>query len=360
MIPAELILTLQNVPGLGARRIRTILNTYPHITEWKDLLDSNLSVVDGISGTLIDRIHGAQPQYGLSILDRIHELGARFINISQPVYPALLKELYDAPVGLFIHGAGKLEGDFIAVVGTRRPTSYGRETARALSHALVASGLGIVSGFARGIDSTAHTAALETGGLTVAVMGCGVDVVYPPENRKLYERLLENGLIVSEYPPGANPDAHHFPQRNRIISGLSLGTLVVEAGLGSGALITAVHALDLGRGVFAVPGKIDSPRSEGCHNLINSGAKLVAKVEDVLLELQPPYSAVPGDQLSIVPDLPAPERSIMEYLNREPVPVDRIAEDLNTDVSELLTTLLYLEMKGLVTQAAGKRFARAV
>lgn len=359
MIPAEVVLTLLNVPGLGSRKVHAILSAFPNIGNWPELLDCGLGRVEGVSHTLVERVRSTPVDIGQRILDDTQAAGARYIHFWEPEYPAMLKNIYDPPAGLFVRGQGGLEGDFLAVVGTRQPTPYGREQARHLSHELVAVGLGIVSGFARGIDTTAHSAALEVGGRTVAVLGCGVDVVYPAENRKLYKALLEKGIALSEYPPGTKPESHHFPQRNRIISGMSMGTLVVEAGAGSGALITALHTLDLDRQVFAVPGRIDNSKSTGCHDLINSGAKLVGQVEDILTELSPPYSAAPGDQLDLLRDLPEPERGILEYLSREPIPVDRIAEDLNHSISELLTILLFMEMKGLVYQTAGKRFYRA-
>lgn len=359
--PEGVIITLGEVPGLGSRKVRALLNTFPDVTDWRDLLERDLTRVEGISGTLIERLRAADPDTGPRILEQLPRLNTRYVHYWQEDYPVQLKALYDAPAGLYVRGVGSLEGDFLAVVGTRQPTTYGRDQTRRLCQELVAAGLGIVSGFARGIDTAAHKAALETEGSTIAVLGCGVDVVYPMENRKLYHELLEKGLAVSEYPPGTSPDGHHFPQRNRIISGLSLGTLVVEAGKGSGALITAYHTLDQDREVFALPGRVDSAKSAGCHELIQKGAKLVGRVEDVLSELIPPYSARPGQQIDLLRevDLTDTEREIMEYLTGEPVLVDRIAEDLQRNISELLGVLLHLEMKGLVIQSAGKRFARA-
>ncbi|UCH63483.1 MAG: DNA-processing protein DprA [Fidelibacterota bacterium] len=361
MLPDEVIITLGEVPGLGSRRVRAILNTFSDVINWNDLLSRDLVSVERVSDTLIERLRAADPDTGQRILEQLPRLSTRYVHYWHEDYPVQLKALYDAPTGLYVRGAGSLEGDFLAVVGTRQPTSYGRDQTRRLCQELVAAGLGIVSGFARGIDTAAHKATLDTGGNTVAVLGCGVDVIYPMENRKIYQELLGKGLTVSEYPPGTSPDAHHFPQRNRIISGLSLGTLVVEAGKGSGALITAYHALDQDREVFALPGRVDSAKSDGCHEIIQRGAKLVTRVEDVLSELTPPYSVRPGQQMEILRevDLTDTEREIMEYLTGEPVLVDRIAEDLKRDVSELLGVLLHLEMKGLVIQSAGKQFARA-
>ncbi len=359
MITNDVILSLQQVHGLGTRRIRAILNTFPDVTNWADLLTCNLRSVEGISNTLLDRFSTVDPGENSKILDLTHAMGARFIHYWADDYPEQLKVLYDAPVALYVRGAGQIDESYLGVVGTRKPTEYGRACTKLLAQELVAAGLGIVSGFARGIDTLAHRTALEIGGRTIAVMGCGVDVVYPSENHRVYQTLLESGLIISEYPPGTNPDGHHFPQRNRIISGLSMGTLVVEAGQGSGALITAFHSLDIGREVFAVPGPIDSPKSAGCNQLINRGAKLVMKIEDILAELSPPFSAVPGEQIDLLQGLSDSERGVMEYLDRRPVSIDKIAEDLKWDISDLLGTLLILEMQGFVSQTAGKQFARS-
>lgn len=361
MIPADVIINLGEVPGLGSRKIRLLLNTFPEIETWPDLMNCDFAQVEGISDTLVARLRTADPDVGARMLEKLAAMHTRYVHYWHEEYPQQLKALYDAPVGLYLRGKETLAGDYLAVVGTRQPTSYGRDQTRRLSQELVAAGLGIVSGFARGIDTAAHKATLEAGGRTIAVLGCGVDVIYPMENRKLYQELLEKGLAVSEYSPGASPDAHHFPQRNRIISGLSLGTLVVEAGIGSGALITAYSALDQDREVFAVPGRVDSAKSAGCHEIIQKGAKLVRQVEDILSELTPPYAAQPGEQIDLLrrADLTDIERTILDFLGSEPILVDQIAEELHRDISELLGVLLQLEMKGLVIQSAGKRFSRA-
>ncbi len=358
MIPGALVITLLEVPSLGPRKARAILQTFPDVTSWGDLLDQDLLAVEGISKGTIEKLRSADPDHGTRVLDRAAEMGIRYVHYWQDEFPEQLRDLYDAPVGLYLRGNGDLRGDFIAVVGTRQPTPYGRSVAKEMCYALISSGIGIVSGFARGVDTVAHQAALDMKGVTLGVLGCGVDVIYPPENKGIYPQIMENGLFVSEYPPGTTPDGHHFPQRNRIISGLSMGVLVVEAGSNSGALITGHIANDQQREVFAIPGRIDSPKSAGCHELIQKGAKLVGKVEDLLEELSPPYSAPPGHQIELLHDLSEPERGIMEYLTREPVQVDIMAEELARDISELLSVLLHLEMRGLVTQYAGKQFSR--
>ncbi|MCH8328192.1 MAG: DNA-protecting protein DprA [Candidatus Marinimicrobia bacterium] len=358
MIPAEVYITLDQVPGLGPRKVRNIFNAYPSISSWADLLSADLTIIDGLSSVLSSRIHQADSGKARAILDSCEQLGTQYIALTHASYPPLLAELYDAPSGIYIRGAGRLDADYIAVVGTRRASDYGRQATRELTAGMVASGLGIVSGMARGIDSAAHQAALDAGGITAAILGTGVDVVYPAENRKLFDQLIERGLLISEYPPGTKPEGHHFPQRNRIISGLALGTLVVEAGKGSGALITAVRSMDQNREVFAVPGRVDDARSAGCHALIQDGAKLVMRIEDIFSELQPPYSAGPGEQIEIIRDLPPPEQKVLGYLSREPVIVDKIAEDLSWNISELLSLLMTMELQGLVVQSAGKRYSK--
>ncbi|MCH7573565.1 MAG: DNA-protecting protein DprA [Candidatus Marinimicrobia bacterium] len=358
MIPAEVYITLDQVSGLGPRKVRNIFNTYPSISSWPDLLNADLTIIEGLSKILNDRIRQADTGQARQILDQCDKLSARYVALTDPDYPALLAELYDAPSGIYVRGTGRLDADYIAVVGTRRASDYGRQATQELTAGMVASGLGIVSGMARGIDSAAHQAALKSGGMTAAVLGTGVDVVYPSENRKLFDQIVERGVLISEYPPGTKPDGHHFPQRNRIISGLSMGTLVVEAGKGSGAIITALRSMDQNREVFAVPGRVDDPRSAGCHALIQDGAKLVMRVEDIFNELQPPYSAGPGEQIEIIRDLPEPEQKVLGYLSGEPVIVDKIAEDLSWNISELLSLLMTMELQGLVVQSAGKRYSK--
>ncbi len=249
----------------------------------------------------------------------------------------------------------------LAVVGTRGPSLYGREMTKKLTTGLAAAGFTIVSGLARGIDSLAHEAALDAGGSTVAVLGCGADRIYPAENEKLAERIIENNCIISEYLMGTPPEAKNFPRRNRIISGLSRGVLVVEAGKSSGALITAAYALDQNREVFAVPGDAARGLSHGTNMLIQQGAKLVQKAADVLCELGQATAARPEgsgtqNRQEIEPVLSREERRIFESLSREPKHVDELAESLQMDISTLLGILLRLQMKQLVREYPGKLY----
>jgi DNA processing protein len=276
-------------------------------------------------------------------------------------FPALLKKIYDPPVVLFVKGEFQAHDETaIAVVGTRAPTEYGKLTAERLTAALVNRGMTIVSGLARGIDTIAHQTALKSGGRTVAVLGSGLDMIYPPENRRLAQEITPHGVIISEYFFGAKPDASNFPRRNRIISGLAPGTLVIEAGETSGALITASAALEQGREVFAVPGSILSPKSLGPNRLIQDGAKLVTSVDDILAELPPQL-----DMFSKTPAVASPaihltenEQKVLNLLSHEPVHIDQLARQTSMPASQLLAILLDLEFKYALKQLPGKFFIK--
>jgi DNA processing protein len=238
------------------------------------------------------------------------------------------------------------------------PSTYGKTVTEKLTMQLVENGLDIVSGMARGVDTVAHTAAIKRGGKTYAVLGCGVDVIYPSENRKLYEQIVENGAVISEYFLGAKPDAVNFPRRNRIISGMSLGVLVVEAGKKSGALITAEFALEQNREVFAVPGQITNHRSIGSNKLIQQGAKLVQSVEDILEEISPKLRSQRILEKPLPPDLSEADRLLLSKLSTEPRHIDQLVLELDQSPAVLLGQLLRLELAGLVKQLTGKMFIR--
>ena len=313
------------------------------------------------------------------------------VTMADASYPARLRNIYDPPLLLYGRGAMPLfdEEAAVAVVGTRRATPYGLRAAEELSYQMAKEGALVVSGMARGIDAAAHRGALKAGGFTAAVLGCGVDVVYPPENRRLYEDIAAAGVILSEYPPGTPPERWHFPRRNRIISGLSLATLVVEAPEKSGALVSAECALEQGRDVFAVPGPIDAPTSRGCHHLIRSGAGLVGEAWDVLGEYASRFphklrqradvlprreeiaQAVPGEAEPVA-DLPAlePERfraleetqqKVLRTLEtRRPMLADDIAETSELPVRQVLSALTVLEIEGLIRVQGARSFVRTV
>jgi DNA processing protein len=290
----------------------------------------------------------------------LQELGVTVLTYWDARYPKRLRNTYGYPPLLYVRGhLTEADEPAVAVVGSRRASSYGRRMAHKMAFDLAQRGLTVVSGLARGIDCTAHRGALAGRGRTVAVLGSGIDVVYPPENRNLAEQIAQNGAVVSEFPPGTRPEAGHFPRRNRIISGLSLGVLVVEARVQSGALLTARLALDQGGEVFAIPGSVDHPGSQGPHRLIQEGAKLVQEVEDILEELH-----LPGRMLDVpstarpVQDLSPEEEKLFTLLTDQPIPVDHLITQTGLLPSETLALLFSLEMKGLVQQLSGKRFAR--
>ena len=292
-------------------------------------------------------------------LSRLAEAGARAITWHDEEYPARLKEIYDHPPVLYLRGELIPEdARSVAVVGTRRPTAYGREVAHRLSYDIARSGVVIVSGLARGVDAIAHRAALDAGQRTIAVLGSGVDVVYPREHASLAEEIVREGALLSEHPLGVRPDAQNFPRRNRIMSGMTLGTVVVEAGETSGALITARHALEQDREVFAVPGNIFSPQSRGTNRLIrDSAAKSISDHNDILEELN--LSSV-GQQLEMAALFPEDENEsqVLRYVTFDPVHIDEIIRSSGLAISTVSGALAMMELKGLVRQVGGMNYTR--
>jgi len=275
-------------------------------------------------------------------------------------YPEKLKNIYDPPAFLFLHGNVELlDTKSIGIVGSRLPTQYGKMVTQKLSTDLAESGLTIVSGFARGIDTIAHQAALKVGGNTIAVLGNGLDIVYPIENKKLIEGFEQNGLFVSEYPFGTKPDAADFPKRNRIISALSFGILITEAGKKSGSLLTAMYALDQNREIFATPGPINSANSIGTNNLIQQGAKLVTGIQDIISEISGQLSlGFEEKKVAPEPKLNGSAKVIYNLLDTSALHIDQLAIKADISISAALTTLLTLELNGHIKQMAGKMFCR--
>lgn len=285
------------------------------------------------------------------------------ITLNDESYPKSLKEIYDPPPLLYVKGEIKREDkNAIAIVGSRRATTYGKLTAQRLAAQLAAQGITIVSGMARGIDSEAHKGALAVGGRTIAVLGCGIDVVYPPENRALEDRIASSGAVITEFPFGTRPFAGNFPKRNRIISGLSLGVIIVEAAQKSGALITARLALEQGREVFAVPGSTTSPYSRGTHNLIKEGAKLVENTEDILEELEPLIEIrkkkKKGTKGFPRPVLSKEEEIIYNLITQEPKYIDLLIQESRLPAQKAMVVLTNLQIKSLIKELAGKNFIR--
>ena len=291
------------------------------------------------------------------IIEFCNKKRIKILTIDDDEYPEMLKYIYDPPLVLYVRG-NIPRMNSIAIVGSRRASGYGIETAVKLSSQLALSGFMIVSGMARGIDTAAHCGALKENGTTIAVLGCGVDIPYPPENHSLMERIIESGAVISEYPPGTPPASFNFPGRNRIISGISLGTLVIEAGLKSGSLITAKYALEQGREVFAVPGNINHYNSEGCNRLIKDGAKMVLDVDDIVEELN--FGIVPArcgesGKKAAGQSLGKEAAMIISALRIEYLYDEQIAEKTDIPLKNLYEILLDLELKGVVKKnLAGK------
>ena len=303
---------------------------------------------------------------------RVREAGARLVRYSDAAYPERLRAIPDPPAVLYVKGSPEAAGHAaVGVVGTRAPSDYGREMTRLLCRGLASAGIAVVSGMARGIDGEAHEAALSGGAGTVAVLGSGVDVPYPPEHGDLCRRIKERGAVLSEHPLGTRPLPHHFPARNRIISGLSLGVVVVEATERSGSLITARWALEQGREVFAVPGPAGASRSRGPHRLIREGAKLVENLADIIEEIAPQLAAEPSFALGPPPDvatdqdgassetapLAEPARAVLRQLEAGPVQMDEVIHRIGLSAQQVCAVLLDLELQGLLKQLPGKRYA---
>ena len=302
-----------------------------------------------------DRI---DPQEEMAGLERA---GAQAITWHDSSYPRLLREIHDLPPVLFVKGELLPEDTrAVTVVGTRSPTAYGREAARHLAGDIARSGVTVVSGLARGIDSVAHRAALEAGGRTVAVLGSGIDVIYPPEHAELAREIQRHGALISEYPLGTRPEARHFPRRNRLLSGLTLGTLVVEAGETSGAQWTVRHALEQDRQVLCVPGSIYSPVSRLTNELIRDGAKLVMDVGDVLEELNLGAVTVPQEPLpGLLTADTSEEEALIKVLGMEPQHIDELSRRCGLPITSVSGTLAVMELKGLVRQVGAMNYIRA-
>ncbi|MDH4231642.1 MAG: DNA-processing protein DprA [Nitrospirota bacterium] len=287
----------------------------------------------------------------------IGKKGISVVPFQDDRYPEVLREIEGAPIVLYMKGSYHPDDRFgIAVVGSRQHSPYGESVTQRISAELAAAGFTVISGLARGIDTLAHKSALAGGGRTIAVLGSGPDVCYPPENRGLTERIAASGCVISEFLPGTLPNRENFPRRNRLISGLSLGILVVEATDNSGSLITAGYALEQNKEVFAVPGNITSRNSEGTNKLIRQGAKIVLKAEDIIEELAPVLKGYIRIKKKESAALQGDEERVCMMLSREPKHVDLISRESGLSVNQLLNLLLALELKGIVKQASGKRF----
>jgi len=358
---------LLSVEGIGPGKILNLLNKFKTPQNVFNTPWNLLKLTDGISDNLANKIKQAQKKLTEiqsateKEIEKLDKLNGKIITICDDDYPKLLKTIYHPPIILYMLGTFENTDDFtIAIVGTRQPTSYGKTQTEKIAGELAQQNITIVSGMARGIDSTAHKAALKSGGRTIAVIGSGLDVIYPPENKKLFHEIIERGAVISEYELGTPPDAQNFPKRNRIISGLSLGTLIAETKLTGGAMQTAAFALDQNREVFAVPGNLGHKNSEGTNLLIQRGeAKLVIKPDDILLELELKLKPVVGKNIpEPTYDLNMFEQKILKILSGEQIQIDELANKCSISSSDCLVNLLSLEFKGLVKQLPGKMFIR--
>lgn len=292
-------------------------------------------------------------------MEKIERQAAKVLTWDDPAYPPRLLNIYSPPPVLYVKGQLLDEDQWaVAVVGTRGATVYGKEAARQIAGHLARNRITIVSGLARGIDSQAHQAALDAGGRTIAVLGSGVDIIYPAESRKLAQAIVERGALVSEYALGTPPEASNFPPRNRIISGLSLGVVIVEAGERSGALITGDFALEQGREVFAVPGNIFHQKSIGTNKLIQQGAKPVLSVEDILEELNLTMVSQQAEVRAVVPENET-EAALLEYITAEPIHIDEIGQQSGLPIAQVSSTLALMELKGMVRQVGGMNYVLA-
>jgi DNA processing protein len=345
------------VPRIGPVRLRALLAYFKDIElAWR--ADAASLRAAKLPPDAIEKLLALRSQLDLDAeLARVEKAGLKLVCWESPDYPSLLKRIEQPPPLLYVRGSLEVVDELaVAIVGTRNPTSYGKEATRQLVKELSRNKVTIVSGLALGIDGVAHQAALEAGGRTLAVLGCGVDWIYPSSHRDLAERIINSGALISDYPLGTKPEAINFPPRNRIISGLTLGTVVIEAGMDSGALITMQFALDQGRDTFAVPGSIFSRASAGTNDAIMAGkAKLVSSAEDILSELNLNMIIQQEEVRDIVPDTPT-EKLLLGILGQEPVHIDEIVRQANLPITTVSSTLCLMELKGMVLRADNSRY----
>ena len=368
----KLFYFLKSITSLGDVRIRRIAEKFNNLGHLFSSDLQTLKSIDGISEKTLREVESAvnksnvfEESY-LKLLEKLKKSNIKVTTIFDENYPQNLKNIYDAPVILYYYG-NMSESDrySIGIVGTRTPSDYGRKVCRDLSKELANRGLPVVSGLAIGIDSIAHNSCLESGGITYAVLGSGVDNLYPPDNKHLYERIKETGAVISEFEIGSKAEKVNFPRRNRVVSGISLGTLIVESRIKGGSLITAEFALDQNRELFAVPGNITAKNSDGCNNLIKKGyAKLVSSVDDIISEFNIQISDLVNTKSNKIPDTEQKEMNVFEQkiynaLNdTEPTSIDKICELTELNISDCLVNLLTMEFKGLVSQLPGKYFLK--
>lgn len=372
-------LGLKLVPGLGNVGFISLLETFPTPQDVFQASVDELLTINGIGPKIATAIRKfdswSEAERELQLANK---LGISLVTCRDALYPANLLNIYDYPPILYVKGTFRTDETCIALVGSRMASTYGRFSTDRLARQLAMQGITVVSGLARGIDTAAHLGSLAAKGRTIAVLGCGLDIIYPPENKDLFNKIAAQGAVITEFPLGTPPQGTNFPARNRIISGISLGVVVVEASYRSGSLITARVALEQGREVFAVPGSVDAEGSKGTNKLIKEGAKLVENADDILDEILPqirhklpltassktaepagiahasPEKALPADTVATICE----EEEVLRQLSTTPVHVDQLASITGKNVAEILNILLLLELKGLIHQLPGKQFVR--
>ena len=366
MTSKEALIALNLIEHVGPVRVRQLLDHFGEAPAILRAGKQQLLKVRGIGEETADAICGWESGVDLAgELKRIGEFGCHVITQEDAEYPELLRQIYDPPIVLYVKGTLTAQDkNAIALVGSRQTTSYGTETARKFAYQLAYIGVTVVSGGARGIDTAAHQGALAAKGRTIAVLGTGINLVFPPENAELFERIAASGAIITQFPFNRPADKQTFPIRNRIVAGMTLGTVVVEANLSSGALITANFATDYGRQIFAVPGRVDSPRSKGCHDLIKKGAKLCEGADDILSEFEYLFPAMnrPASpaETGVLPALSLSENEtkILAAVGEDETHIDEIIRASGLPASAVSVGLLGLEMKRMVRQLPGKVFVR--
>ncbi len=366
MEPREALVALNLIEHVGPVRVRQLLEHFGEAPAILRASRQQLLQVRNIGAETAEAIaHWEQTVDLAAEMKRIADFGCRIVTQADAEYPELLRQIYDPPIVLYVKGELlPKDKNAVALVGSRMTTHYGIEAARRLAYQLAYLGVTVVSGGARGIDSAAHQGALSANGRTIVVLGTGINLVIPPENAKLFEQIAAHGAIITQFPFNRPGDKQSFPIRNRIVAGMTLGTVVVEANLTSGALITANFAAEYGRQVFAVPGRIDSPRSKGCHDLIKKGAKLCESAEDILSEFEYLFPAsnrppTPGDT-GVLPalELSENEQKVYDTLNHEEIGIDDVIRKSGLPSSAVSVALLSLEMKRLIRQLPGKLFVK--
>ncbi|MFC1844427.1 DNA-processing protein DprA [Thermodesulfobacteriota bacterium] len=365
-------LRLHLVPGMGPVTCKKLVTHYGSAKKALSAGSSGLAAVTPLRQETVTALFGQERQQLEDLvnkeIERAEKKNISIIPFGAPLYPDLLEKIHDPPVVLYVKGNPEVLNCMgLGIVGSRASTVYGRSVAEQMAKNLASQGFTIISGLALGIDTAAHAGALAAEGKTVAVLGCGLDIVYPPSNRNLYEQITSAGAVVSEYPLGTKPDSFRFPARNRIISGMSIGIVVVEAAKRSGSLITASHALEQGREVFAVPGRIDSVKSAGTHTLLQQGAKLVHSINDIVEE----FSMTAMQPQNVDTDREKDEQVFLENLSREEAEMFGFIETYPRSFDEIVTVsgfsaqqtnelLLLLELKGIVQALPGKNYQKRI